>query len=90
MDHTVAHFEQENRWMAASGFPPTTIHRGEHERLLEAWRAAFGRAQAGDLGPCRQLAAQVPDWFDQHAATMDAALANWMRRVGYVPEETSR
>lgn len=85
LEHTVAHFDQEDRWMAASGFPPTAIHRGEHEQVLAAWRAALDRLRRGDTAPWRALAAQVPAWFDQHAATMDAALANWMRRVGYVP-----
>jgi hemerythrin-like metal-binding protein len=83
--HTDAHFAQENVWMAESGFPPTAIHKGEHERVLAALRQVRRRVAEGDIAAGRDAIAQVPDWFDQHAATMDAALANWMSRVGYQP-----
>ena len=83
LDHTVAHFAQEDRWMVASGFPPTAIHRGEHERVLAQMRDLQQRVAAGDVAAGRQVVDTLPAWFDEHAATMDAALANWMRRVGY-------
>lgn len=83
--HTDAHFAQEDVWMAESGFPPTPIHRAEHERVLAMLRQVRQRVAAGDLAAGREAIAQIPHWFDQHAATMDAALANWMHRMGYEP-----
>lgn len=83
VDHTVAHFAQEDRWMVASGFPPTAIHRAEHDRLLEQMRVLQRRVAAGDTAAGRPIIDALPGWFDQHAATMDAALANWIRRTGY-------
>lgn len=85
LTHTDAHFAQENAWMAETGFPPTVIHMGEHEQVLAALRQVRERVAGGDLAAGREAVARIPDWFDQHAATMDAALANWMRRMGYVP-----
>jgi hemerythrin-like metal-binding protein len=87
--HTDAHFAQENLWMGESGFPPTAIHRGEHERVLAALRQVRGRVVRGEIAAGRDAIAQIPEWFDQHAATMDAALANWMRRMGYEPAATA-
>lgn len=83
--HTDAHFARENLWMGESGFPPTVIHRGEHERVMAALRQVRERVAGGEVAAGREAIAQIPDWFDQHAATMDAALANWMRRMGYEP-----
>ena len=85
--HTHEHFERENRWMEECGFPPIMIHRGEHQRVLEAMEETLRRARGGELAPARQLVEQLPAWFEQHAATMDNALAMHMRHTGH-PETT--
>ena len=69
ISHTVTHFEQENAWMEGSGFPPIAIHRGEHDRVLRLMRAARERIAAGDVESGREFGAQLPAWFEQHAAT---------------------
>lgn len=84
--HTEAHFAQENRWMADCGFPPIECHVGEHERVLAALRQSLAQAQQGNAGVGRVVAGEMPAWFDNHAATMDAALAWYMRQVDYQPE----
>lgn len=84
--HTDDHFAQENRWMAESGFPPLAIHRGEHERVLASLRSVREQAAAGELAGGRAAVAQLPEWFERHAATMDTALAAWMRGTGYLPQ----
>jgi hemerythrin-like metal-binding protein len=81
--HTQAHFEQENHWMEGCSFPPVAIHMGEHERVLRLLRQARAEVAAGDPGSGRRLAAELPDWFRGHAATMDAALAHWIRVTGH-------
>ncbi len=81
LTHTDAHFAQELRWMKSSGFPPLHCHETEHARVLEVAQEVRARAVAGDLEMGRVLAREIPDWFRDHAATMDAALAQWLRQT---------
>ena len=74
--HTRAHFDAEEALMVQSGFPAINEHRADHARVLGdldrfgerlgGVRAQMARAYVTD---------QLPRWFDQHAATMDSALA---------------
>lgn len=86
IEHTEVHFAQEGRWMEASEFPPIHCHEGEHQRVLESLNSVLAMAEKGNPGLGRVVAGELPAWFDNHAATMDAALAWHMRNVGYVPE----
>lgn len=81
--HTVAHFDQESAWMHASGFPPIRCHMGEHERVLKVISEVLARVRSGDLELGRRLVAELPHWFEHHAATMDCALAAYIRSTGY-------
>ena len=81
--HTVEHFAQEDRWMRESGFPPVHCHQSEHERVLEVMRDVRGHVAAGDLALGRNLLAELPTWFDNHAATKDTALAWHLQTTGY-------
>lgn len=81
--HTVEHFAQEDRWMRESGFPPVHCHQTEHERVLEVMHDVRDRIAAGDLALGRNLIAELPAWFDNHAATMDTALAWHVQTTGY-------
>lgn len=83
MLHTLEHFAQEDRWMRESGFPPVHCHQTEHERVLEVVRDVQRHVAAGDLALGRNLLAELPAWFDNHAATMDAALAWFVQTTGY-------
>ena len=74
--HSEAHFANENRLMEESGFPPIGIHRGEHERVLGVLRLIRERLGAGELALARDFVTrEIPEWFSQHAASMDTALA---------------
>lgn len=84
--HTVVHFEQENRWMEGSGFPPIHCHMDEHNRVLATLRSLRGMVNRGDIAIGRRAAEEMVSWFSTHAATMDTALSVFMRNVGYVPE----
>lgn len=81
--HTDEHFAQEDRWMRESGFPPVHCHQTEHQRVLEVMRDVRGHVAAGDLALGRNLLAELPAWFDNHAATMDTALAWHVQTTGY-------
>lgn len=82
--HSVEHFELENRWMRESGFPPIHIHAGEHHRVL-ALLQSVRRMSERSAAAGRQFAGELPGWFENHLATMDAALAAHMKNRGFVP-----
>jgi hemerythrin-like metal-binding protein len=85
IEHTVEHFDQENRWMAASSFGPP-CHTAEHHNVLELMREVQRRVLAGDLEVGRRLAAELGPWFEHHASTMDTILASHMVQVGFDPD----
>jgi hemerythrin len=79
--HTVAHFDQENRWMEAVQFPG--CHKAEHDRVLSVVRDVRDNLRVGDLFLARRLIEELFPWFQNHANTMDAALAFYLGQVGY-------
>ena len=83
--HTEEHFGQEERWMREIAFPPLHCHQGEHANVLEVIREVRKRAADGQAQLGSTLAAAIAEWFPQHATSMDAMLAEFMKRAGYVP-----
>ena len=81
IEHTAAHFDQENRWMEAVNFPG--CHREEHERVLDVAREVRERVEKGDLFLGRRLLEELAPWFDNHIDTMDAALAFYLKEIGF-------
>jgi hemerythrin-like metal-binding protein len=84
IEHTTAHFDQENRWMEAVNFPP--CHRKEHDRVLAVASDVRQRVEKGDLLLGRRLFEELPAWFDEHIGTMDTVLAFYLKRVGFDTE----
>jgi hemerythrin len=84
IEHTVAHFGQEDRWMAATGFAPGNCHSHQHAQVLQLMRevARVAREQ-GDHGPLTRVLPELAAWFPVHAQTMDAALASHLAQIGY-------
>lgn len=83
--HTQAHFDQEDRWMAATGFAPNSCHATQHAVVLKVLREGTAFGLQGDLAPIRQMAHELALWFPNHAQSMDAGLALHMKSVGYDP-----
>ena len=83
IDHTDAHFGQEDRWMLATRFAASNCHSLQHKVVLQVMREGAAQAAAGDLPAVRAMASELALWFPQHAQSMDAALALHLRRVGY-------
>lgn len=81
IEHTEAHFGQENRWMEAVNFPG--CHRAEHDRVLAVLREVRARLAAGDGFFLGRLIEELPAWFGNHASGMDAALAFTLKSVGF-------
>jgi hemerythrin-like metal-binding protein len=89
VEHTDAHFGQEDEWMKRTGFSSSNCHSVQHKVVLQVLREGGTRAAAGDLAPARQMIRELAEWFPAHAQTMDAALALHLRGIGYDPETDS-
>lgn len=76
--HSIAHFEQENRWMEASAFPPAACHRGEHDAVIELMQEVRRRYVLGEVDLGQRLAEELPAWFEHHVDTMDNMLARFL------------
>lgn len=86
LEHTVEHFAQEDRWMAATGFAAENCHAFQHQAVLQVMREVDRRARAdNDFEPLERAVAELAAWFPMHAQTMDAALAYHMAQVGFDP-----
>ena len=85
VEHTGAHFGQEDRWMAQTRFASVNCHATQHHVVLQALREGLSAGAAGRLDVIRLLAHELAIWFPQHAQTMDAALALHLRSVGFDP-----
>jgi len=85
VEHTDAHFGQEDRWMAQTGFASVNCHATQHRVVLKVLREGLSAGAAGHLEVIRQLAHELAIWFPQHAQTMDAALALHLRSAGFDP-----
>jgi hemerythrin-like metal-binding protein len=85
--HCQQHFEEENRWMLETDFPPRDCHIDEHNAVLKSVRDVQGLLAQGDIANCRRLADELAKWFPGHADYLDSALAHWMckRRFGGKP-----
>jgi hemerythrin-like metal-binding protein len=85
IEHTDAHFAQEDRWMRATRFAAAKCHIVQHQVVLQVMREGALQAAAGGLASVRLMASELALWFPAHAQSMDAALALQLRRVGYDP-----
>ncbi len=83
--HTEEHFGQEERWMEEFAFPPLHCHQGEHANVLEVIREVRKRVADGQVQLGATLTQALAEWFPQHAGSMDAVLAMYMKQIGYVP-----
>lgn len=83
--HAVAHFQQEERWMADTAFPAAQCHADEHAAVLKSVRevqALFEPPQpmARACDVTRQLTQALVDWFPRHADHLDSALSQWLAK----------
>jgi hemerythrin len=83
LDHTVAHFAQEERWMLATGFAADNCHAGQHQSILDTMRAVQAHYLQGDTEIITRLADALAEWFPVHAQTMDAGLAQHLQAVRF-------
>lgn len=85
IEHTVAHFGQEDRWMQATGFSPDNCHSRQHAMVLQAMREVLRLAREGQTDPLGVIVGELAQWFPSHAQMMDAGLASHMAELGFDP-----
>ncbi len=79
--HTEVHFERENRNMLIIEFRPYPVHKEEHDMALAHMRSMFDQWKSSrDLAALRQfLENDLPEWLQQHIATMDMITARFLK-----------
>jgi hemerythrin-like metal-binding protein len=79
-DYAALHFETEERFMRASGFPEADthaeIHRRINRRLMEV--AADFNADGATAGLVADVEAMMRGWVTMHIMEKDRALAEWL------------
>lgn len=87
VDHTDAHFAQEERWMTHCGFAAENCHSFQHGHVMQVLREVQRRlVDDGDAATVRLLVPELAQWFPSHAQNMDAPLAETMKYCGFDPE----
>lgn len=83
LEHCRLHFTNEGRLMRISRFPALNEHEGEHHRIYGDLVQMQRAVQRGRLMLPRAFVKQgLETWFSLHLASMDAALAAHLKRVG--------
>jgi len=82
--HAMAHFDQEERWMAETQFPAAQCHADEHAAVLKSVREVQAMlSEPGHAQVARDLAQALVGWFPAHADYMDAALSHWLAKRSF-------
>lgn len=82
--HTIEHFAQEDRWMAALGFAPQNCHSVQHTQVLAVLQDVRRQHVAeGKTDLIGRLLPELMQWFEHHAQAADAGLAGYMEEVGF-------
>ena len=72
-------FGQEQRLMEEFQFPAIQCHLEQHARVLAALHYLHPSVMEGDYASARRAGGKLlPEWFQLHMATQDAALGVWV------------
>jgi len=82
-DYTALHFETEERYMRAAGFPESDAHAEIHarinRRLVEVGADFHARGATPAL--VADVEALMRGWLTMHIAEKDRAVAGWIRQA---------
>jgi hemerythrin len=81
--HTIEHFDQEDRWMLATGFTAENCHTLQHKSILDTMNAVESHYLKGDVEIISRMADALAEWFPMHAQSMDAGLAQHLQSLGF-------
>ncbi|HCN71969.1 MAG TPA: hemerythrin [Pusillimonas sp.] len=88
IQHSEAHFAQEEHYMETTAFPARECHANEHAGVLNSMREVAQYVEnGGDASEIRRLSVALADWFPGHTDYLDASLAQWVakKQLGAVP-----
>lgn len=87
-DHTVAHFQREERYMRECNFPPYSIHKSEHDTALQQlsqvrdeWLSAYDYQSLESY-----IVNAWRPWLDNHIGTLDFVTAHFFQQCGITVE----
>jgi hemerythrin len=84
LQHLIAHFDEEHRWMVESAFPSTDCHVDEHNAVMESARQVYVRVhECRDVAEAHRFADALAGWFPGHADYLDSALSHWLSKIAY-------
>ena len=80
LEHTRAHFANEERLMQEVQFPPYMIHKSEHTRALNEMHNVImdWRNRKDDSLLRNYFLETIPQWLTQHIASMDTMTAQFI------------
>ena len=84
-EHLLRQCSAEEGWMRQADFPGYERHKREHDMLLEVVSEVRRRYDAGDNEIVERLAAELPQWFEEHTQSMDAPLAQFLKERARPP-----
>ncbi len=81
VEHTRAHFAEEERQMTVAGFPAFPVHKAEHDAVLAdmANRIAQWHVDRNHGSLVAWLDQPVGEWFINHVRTMDFVTAGFIQ-----------
>ncbi len=81
IEHTMAHFQREEKMMEEKRFPPYPFHKGEHDRALEKMHDIFHTwEKTNDIGILKiYFIEELPLWLENHIKSMDTVTAIFFR-----------
>jgi hemerythrin len=84
LTHMTAHFRGEELQMIAINFPPYPVHKQEHDIVLQRAVEVLNHWKSvRDTNALAQyLRVDLPQWLDQHIATMDKVTAHFLAQAG--------
>ena len=82
-DYAALHFESEERYMRAAGFPEADAHAEIHARITRRIMevAASFHAQGASPALVADVEALVRGWLTMHIAEKDRAVSDWINQA---------
>jgi len=82
-DYAALHFETEERYMRAAGFPEADAHAEIHQRINRRLMEVASEFHARGASPAlvADVEALMRGWLTMHIAEKDRAVADWLKKA---------
>jgi hemerythrin len=82
-DYAALHFETEERYMRAAGFPDADAHAEIHQRMNRRLMEVASEFHARGASPSlvADVEALMRGWLTMHIAEKDRAVADWLNQA---------